>query len=213
MTTPFEDRHDAGRQLGEEMTPLAGDPKVLVLGLPRGGVAVAFEVARALEAPMDVFVVRKLGFPRQPELAMGAIASGGVRVLNESIIRQLGVRERDIEEAAEREGAELRRREDTYRQGKPPQELQGRTAVLVDDGLATGATMLAAVRAARARQAGRIVVAAPVASPDAVATLKREADSVVSLMTPADFHAVGQWYRHFHQVTDEEVCDLLARES
>ena len=211
MTTGFRDRTEAGRQLAETLGAYKGDASAVVLGLPRGGVAPAREVADRIGAPLDVFVVRKLGVPGHAELAMGALASGGVRILNEAVIRHLGISASDIDSAAEREERELKRREEAYRGDKPPLELFGRTAILVDDGLATGATMRAAVQGARARKATRVVVAVPVAPPDTARTLRKEADEVVCLMTPPSFVAVGQWYAHFEQLTDEEVCGILHR--
>jgi predicted phosphoribosyltransferase len=182
---------------------------VLVLGLPRGGVPVAFEVACALAAPLDVFLVRKLGLPGHEELAMGAIATGGVRVLNDHVIESTGVDEHAIDRAAVRELAELERRERLYRDGRPAPRVSDRTVVLVDDGLATGATMHAAVAALRRLAAGRIVVAVPVASPATCAEFEREADQVVCVETPDRFRAVGWWYDDFAQTADDEVCALL----
>ena len=184
---------------------------VLVLALPRGGVPVAFEVARMLDAPLDVFVVRKLGVPGHAEYAMGALASGGIRVLNQDAVQQLRIPQSAIEEVARSEQQELERRERLYRDGLPPSEVQGRTVIVVDDGLATGSTMLAAVRALRARHAGRIVVAVPVAAADTCEAMRAEADAVVCATTPRPFQAVGLWYRDFEQTTDEEVRRCLAR--
>jgi predicted phosphoribosyltransferase len=207
----FRNRTDAGRQLAEKLAAYANRPGVLVLALPRGGVPVGFEVARELGAPRDVFLVRKLGVPGYEELAMGAVATGGVRVLNDEIVRGLGISEHEIDAAAARELQELARRERLYRGDRPPPDIAGRTVILVDDGLATGATMRAAIAAVRQRQPARIVVAVPTASPDTCEALKAEADDVVCAMTPEPFLAVGHWYEDFTQTTDDEVRELLAR--
>ncbi|HEX3157565.1 MAG TPA: phosphoribosyltransferase [Gemmatimonadaceae bacterium] len=206
----FRDRTDAGRRLAAELAAYTHRADVLVLGLPRGGVPVAFEVAHVLDVPLDVFVVRKLGVPGHEELAMGAIASGGVQVLNEDIIQDLGIPERAIAAASIREQAELERRERRYRDGRPPPDVRGHTVLLVDDGLATGSTMRAAVAALRALQPARIVIAVPVAAPDVCAALGAEVDEIVCAETPEPFHAVGLWYGDFSQTTDDEVHDLLA---
>jgi predicted phosphoribosyltransferase len=184
---------------------------VIVLGLPRGGVPVAFEVAQRLGAPLDVFVVRKLGVPGFEELAAGAIASGGVRVLNEDVVRALPNAEQAIESVTARETAELERREQKYRDGRPAPELRDRIVILVDDGLATGATMRAAVKALRHSGTAKIVVAVPVGPPDTCREVEHEADETVCLSTPEFFQAVGQYYEDFSQTTDEEVRELLAR--
>jgi predicted phosphoribosyltransferase len=207
----FHDRFDAGRQLAAELPDYADRPDVLVLALPRGGVPVAFEVARALHAPLDVFLVRKLGVPGRKELAMGAIASGGVRVLNEDLVEGLGVPEDVLDAVTAQERAELERRERAYREGRPPPAVRGRTVILVDDGLATGSTMRAAVHALRAQGPARIVVAVPVGAPETCAEFQDEADEAVCARTPDPFYAVGLWYSDFTQTTDEEVRDLLAR--
>ncbi len=207
----FRNRTDAGRQLAQKLAAYANRPDVLVLGLPRGGVPVAFEVAQALGAPLDVFVVRKLGVPGHEELAMGAVATGGVRVLNDEIVRGLGISDHEIDAVAARQLQELARRERLYRGDRPPPDVAGRTVILVDDGLATGATMRAAVAALRQQQPARIVIAVPTASPDTSAALKAEADDVVCAMTPEPFFAVGHWYEDFTQTTDDEVRELLAR--
>jgi predicted phosphoribosyltransferase/pimeloyl-ACP methyl ester carboxylesterase len=206
----FRDRAEAGRLLGERLAREGdlGDP--IVLGLPRGGVPVARQVARALGAPLDVFLVRKLGFPGQPELAMGAIASGGIRVLNDELVGELRLTEELIDRVAEREEAELRRREQAYRGDRPPPDLRGKTVILVDDGLATGATMRAAVEAARTRASARVVVAIPTAPPHALRELRDRVDDLVSLLAPDPFHAVGLWYENFREVSDDEVRSLLA---
>lgn len=208
----FRNRIDAGRRLAERLAAYAGRPDVLVLGLPRGGVPVAFEVARALGAPLDVFVVRKLGVPGHAELAMGAVASGGVRVLNEEIVGGLGISESQINAVAARELEELARRERAYRNGRASPRISDKIVILVDDGLATGATMRAAVRALRHQHPERIVVAVPTASPDTCEALKAEADDVVCVTTPEPFLAVGYWYDDFAQTTDREVRDLLGRQ-
>ena len=207
----FRDRFDAGRELAARLSAYAGRSDVQVLGLPRGGVPVAFEVARALRAPLDVFLVRKLGLPGQPELAMGAIASGGVRVLNENLLRGLAVDPGLVEAVTRTEQAELARRERVYRAGRAAPDLRGKTVLVVDDGLATGTTMQAAVAALRQHPPERIVVAVPVGAVETCAELELEADRVVCALTPESFYAVGQWYRDFSQTSDEEVCALLAR--
>lgn len=204
----FEDRRDGGLQLAERLKALApGD--CVVLGLPRGGVPVAFEVARALSAPLDVLPARKLGAPMDPELALGAIASGGARVLNEDEIRRLGVTADELGAIEARERAELARRERLYRGSGPPPALAGKTAVLVDDGLATGATMRAAILAARSMGAARVIAAAPVGAPLTAARLALEADEVVCAALPAVFFSVGSFYREFPQTSDAEVREIL----
>jgi erythromycin esterase-like protein/predicted phosphoribosyltransferase len=207
----FRNRNEAGRLLAKKLTAYANRPDVLVFALPRGGVPVAYEVARALGAPLDVFVVRKLGIPGYEELAMGAVATGGVRVLNDEIVRRLRIPEYIIDAVAAREQQELARRERLYRGGRPPPDVRGRTVILVDDGLATGATMRAAIMALRQLQPARIIVAIPTASPETCEELKAEVDEVVCAITPEPFLAVGHWYEDFSQTTDEEVRDLLAR--
>jgi erythromycin esterase-like protein/predicted phosphoribosyltransferase len=206
----FRDRREAGRLLAEKLTAYANRRNVLVLALPRGGVPVAYEVAHALGAPLDVFIVRKLGVPGYEELAMGAVATGGVRVLNPQIIDRLGIPNHLIDAVAAREEKELARRELLYRGGRPPPDVRGRTVILVDDGLATGATMHAAIQALRQQQPARIVVAVPTASPETCEEMRAEVDDVVCAITPEPFHAVGLWYQDFSQTTDEEVRDLLA---
>ena len=208
----FRNRTDAGRQLAEKLAAYANRPDVLVLALPRGGVPVAFELARAFGAPLDVFLVRKLGVPGYEELAMGAVATGGVRVLNDEIVRGLGISEHEIDAVVARELRELSRRDRLYRGDRPPSDVAGRTVILVDDGLATGATMRAAVQALRRQQPGRIVAAVPTASPDTCQVLKAEADDVICAITPEPFFAVGHWYDDFTQTTDDEVRELLARQ-
>jgi predicted phosphoribosyltransferase len=211
ISRPFRDRVNAGKVLAEHLRKYAGRPDVIVLALPRGGVPVAYEVARALGAPLDVFIVRKLGVPGHEEYAMGAVASGGVRVVNQDVIRGLGLNDVAIERVAARELAELNRRERLYRGDRPEPDLKGRTVILVDDGLATGSTMKAAVKALRARGPARIVVAVPIAAADTCEALRREVDEVVCAVTPVPFHAVGLWYDDFRQTSDEEVHDLLAK--
>jgi predicted phosphoribosyltransferase len=205
----YRDRIEAGRALAALLRDYAGRGDVVVLGLPRGGVPVAAEVARALGVPLDVFMVRKLGVPGHEELAMGAIASGGVRVLNDSVIDALHIPPSIIERAALREQRELVRREAAFRGGRPAPELRGKTAILVDDGLATGATMRAAVSALRALGPARIVVAVPVGAADTCARFRAEADEVVCALTPFPFDAVGLWYEDFDQTSDAEVQAAL----
>jgi erythromycin esterase-like protein/predicted phosphoribosyltransferase len=207
----FRDRRDAGRLLAENLAAYANRPDALVLALPRGGVPVAYEVARALGAPLDVFVVRKLGVPGYEELAMGAVATGGVRVLNDQLVERLGIPEQMIDAVAARELQELARRERRYRGGRPPPDVRGRTVILVDDGLATGATMHAAIEALRQQKPTRIVVAVPTASPETCEEMKTKADDVICAITPEPFQAVGRWYQDFSQTTDEEVEALLSR--
>jgi predicted phosphoribosyltransferase len=207
----FQDRVEAGRQLAAELTAYADRPDVLVLALPRGGVPVAYEVARALHAPLDVFLVRKLGVPGQGELAMGAIAAGGVRVPNEDVLRALDIPDDVLDAVAGEERQELARRERAYRDGRPAPDVRGRTVILVDDGLATGSTMRAAVAALRRQGPARVVVAVPVGAPEACADFRYEADEAVCARTPEPFEAVGQWYADFSPTTDDEVRDLLGR--
>jgi predicted phosphoribosyltransferase len=205
----FADRRDAGRALAAALGHLRGRPDLLVLGLSRGGVPVAAEVARSLGAELDVFVVRKLGLPSQPELAMGAIASGGIRVLNDDVVAEAGVPAEVIERVTRREETELRTRERRYRGDRPPAPIEGRTVVLVDDGLATGATMRAAVEAVRTQRPADVVVAVPVAAAETCGRLARSGVHVVCPLTPDPFVAVGQWYRDFAPVTDGEVAELV----
>jgi len=195
--------------LAEKLAGYANDPTVLVLGLPRGGVPVAYEVSRALSAPLDVFVVRKLGVPGHRELAMGAIASGGVRVLNEEVLRILNISSAMIDMVAAQEQKELERQQRLYRGDAPFPELSGRKIIVVDDGLATGSTMRAAVRALRQSEPARIIVAAPVAAAETYGSLGREADEVVCCEVPESFYAVSMWYEEFGQTSDQEVRDLL----
>jgi putative phosphoribosyl transferase len=205
----FKDRRDAGRQLARRLSDFAGRNNLIVLGLPRGGVPVAFEVAQALGAPLDVFIVRKLGVPGHEELAMGAITADGVQVLNWEILRMLPDADAVLARVAGVERCECERREKEYRAGRPALDLTGRTVVLVDDGFATGATMRAAVAGARARGVARIIVAAPVGARETCQALAREADEVVCLIGPPEFFAVGQFYVDFSQTPDEEVRGLL----
>src|SRR5881397_758505 len=211
MERVFENRAEAGRQLAEKLDKYAGRADVIVLGLPRGGVPVAFEVAQRLGAPLDVFIVRKLGVPGFEELAAGAIASGGVRVLNEEVTRAIPHAHEMIEAVTVRETAELERREQIYREGRPSPELRDRVVILVDDGLATGATMRAAVKALRQRGVAQIVVAVPVGPPDTCREIEQEADETICLSTPPFFQAVGQYYEDFSQTSDEDVRELLNR--
>jgi predicted phosphoribosyltransferase len=208
MEPIFRDRTHAGRVLAGSLRKYSR-PETLVLALPRGGVPVAFEIAMELGAELDVFLVRKLGLPGQEELAIGAIASGGVRVVNERLVEALHLSRQLIDSIAEREVRELGRRESAYRDDRPPVQIAGRPAIVVDDGLATGSTMLAAVRAIRAQDPGRLVVAVPVAAAEACHHLRAEADEVVCGATPKPFDAVGNWYEDFNQTSDEEVQALL----
>jgi putative phosphoribosyl transferase len=206
---PYKNRSEAGRLLGGELAHYKSNPDVVVLGLTRGGVPVAAEVASALQVPLDVVVVRKIGVPFQPELAMGAIAGEGTQVLNHELIRSLGVRDRDVELVVTRERAEVERRERIYRRGRLPLNLKDRTAILVDDGLATGSTMLAAVAFAKKRLARRIVLAVPVASVEACEKLREKVDECVCLSMPDPFFSVGDWYWNFLPTEDSEVAKLL----
>jgi putative phosphoribosyl transferase len=207
----FQDRHEAGKRLAEQLTNYTNRPDIIVLALPRGGVPVAFEVAQALHTSLDVFVVRKLGVPGHEELALGALATGQVRYLNQKVVGEFNVMQKDIEAVTQAEMHELERRERLYRDDRPPPELRGKTVVLVDDGLATGASMYAAVMALRLRDPAKIVVAVPIASPQTCDAFRDVVDEVVCAVTPEPFYAVGLWYRDFSQTTDEEVRDLLAR--
>ncbi len=207
----FRDRSEAGRWLAERLQAYAGRPDVIVLALPRGGVPVAFELARSLGVPLDVFLVRKLGLPGQEELAMGAIASGGVRVLKDDVVGALSVPASVIDGVARREEQELRRREQSYRGARPAPDVKGRVVILVDDGLATGSTMRAAVRAVKQMQPARVVVAVPVAAASTRDDIAGEVDEIVCDVPPEPFLAVGRWYQDFSQTTDEEVHDLLER--
>jgi putative phosphoribosyl transferase len=207
----FRDRAEAGRALARKLGAYADRSDVLVLGLPRGGVPVAFEVARALNAPLDVFLVRKLGVPGREELAMGALASGGVRLLNEEVVRVLKIPPEVIDDVTVNERRELDRREHLYRDDRPAPEVAGSTVILVDDGLATGSSMRAAVAGLRLRQPAAIVVAVPVAAPSVCEDFRAEVEDVICARTPEPFQAVGHWYEDFSQTTDEEVHELLGR--
>lgn len=206
----FSDRREAGRVLADALDEYRDKPDVIVLALPRGGVPVAWEVAAALHAPLDVFVVRKLGAPRWEELALGALASGGGVVLNDEVVRSLQISDEQLQQVIERETAELARRETAYRGERAPVELTGKTMILVDDGIATGASMLAAVRAVRSADPAKIVVAVPVAPPSARRQLADAADDVICVTVPGSFLAVGEYYGDFSQTTDDEVRSLLA---
>ena len=206
---PFHDRFDAGRALARHLSTYANRSDGIVLGLPRGGVAVAYEVARALNLPLDVFIVRKLGVPGQEELAMGAIASGGVRVLNHGVISALGLNQLELDDVIRKEEQELRRREEQFRGECPPLDPKGKTVILVDDGVATGATMWAAITAVRQQAPAKIVMAVPVADPSTCEAFRQIADEVVCAITAEPLHAVGLWYQDFPQMTDDEVRELL----
>ena len=211
MTPLFRDRVEAGQILARRLKSVVADSDALVLALPRGGVPVGFEIAQTIHADLDVFLVRKLGVPGQEELAMGAIASGGVRVLNESVIQYLGVSSNVIDRVTALEQYEIERRERLYREGRPALPIANRTAILVDDGLATGATMLAAARAVRAKKPKRVIVAVPVASRDACEEFRRLVDDVICAETPEPFYSVGAWYEDFLQTSDTDVRQLLER--
>ena len=211
MKTQFFDRCEAGQFLAENLSNYANREDVLVLALPRGGVPVAAEVAKKLNAPLDVFVVRKLGLPGHPELAMGAIASGGVRVFNGEVVNALRIPDEVMDAVSAEELAELQRREKVYRAGLPPLDVEGKTIIVVDDGIATGSTMLAAVSALRQLNAARIIIAAPVVAASTYREMQHQADEVVAVMIPERFSSVGQWYEDFSQTSDEEVRELLAQ--
>jgi putative phosphoribosyl transferase len=207
---PFRNRTEAGQILARALAAKHRGDNAVVLALPRGGVPVAYEVAEALKAPLDIFLVRKLGVPGHEELAMGAIASGGIRVLNDDVVRSLGVRPQDIERTAAMETQEIARRERAYRGDRPPPDLRGRDVILIDDGLATGSTMRAAAQAVRTQGPSRILVAVPVAAESTCQAFRGEVDDVVCVFTPEPFYAVGLWYQDFTQTTDDEVRALLA---
>ena len=211
MSARFRDRSEAGRRLAAELRSYGNRNDVVVLGLPRGGVPVAYEVARALNLPLDVFVVRKLGLPWHEELAMGAIASGGVRLLNPDVVKAYGVSQRDVEQVTRREMQELERRERQYRGTRKFPDLTGKTVLLIDDGLATGASMRVAVEALRVENPDRVVVAVPVAAPETCESFRGIADDIVCAITPEPFYAVGLWYEDFAPTSDEEVHSLLDR--
>lgn len=206
---PYRDRAEAGRALARRLRAYAGRADTVVLGIPRGGVPVAFEVARALHAPLDVFIVHKLGLPSQPELAMGALASGGAWVVNEEVLREGGVSRAELEAVLAREAAELRRREDLYRAGRPALRLEDRVVLVIDDGLATGASLRAAVQAIASQRPARLVAGVPVGAPDSVAAMEALVDEMVCPLRPEPFHAVGLWYEHFGQTSDDEVRRCL----
>jgi putative phosphoribosyl transferase len=207
----FRNRIEGGRLLAAKLAHYANRPDVLVLALPRGGVPVGFEVARALDAPLDVFLVRKLGVPGHKELAMGAIATGGIRVINKDVVRGLRIPDHVIDQVAEIEQEELERRQRAYRGNRPEPEVQARTIILVDDGLATGSTMRAAVAALRQQAPQRIVVGVPIAASTTCNEFQHEVDEIVCAMTPEPFYAVGMWYQDFSETTDEEIQDLLEK--
>ena len=211
MEGVFRNRREAGQVLADLLAGYRDCPGVVVLGLPRGGVPVAYEIATVLHAPLDVMVVRKLGVPGHEELAMGAIASGGIQVVNDDVVRHLGITPAILASVAAVEQHELARRERTYRGERPPVSVEDRTVILVDDGLATGSTMRAAVAALRRRHPARIVVAVPTAAPETCEELRADVDDIVCAMTPTPFYGVGQWYEIFDQTRDDEVRDLLAR--
>ena len=210
MQSLFRDRVEAGQRLAEKLGQYAHRNDVIVLALPRGGVPVGLEIARALNVPLDVFIVRKLGVPWQPELAMGAIASGNTVVFNDEVVSALGDTDL-VDQVIARERVELDRRERLYRNGRPPPDVHDRIVILVDDGLATGATMRAAIQALRAQQPKKLVVAVPVGSPDVCEDLRRLVDEMICLATPEPFYAVGMWYQDFSETTDQEVRDLLQK--
>ena len=209
MASVFRDRRDAGQKLAAKLSAYTDRPDVVILALPRGGVPVGYEVARALDAPLDLFLVRKLGVPGQEELAMGAIAAGGVRVLNRDVVQMLNISNDVIDRVAAAEARELERRERLYRGDRPVLDLRGKTAILVDDGLATGSTMRAAIAALRQMRPASIVVAVPAASPETCEEFRKEVDDIICAFTPHPFYAVGLWYEDFSQTTDEEVRTLL----
>ncbi len=209
----FRDRKDAGKQLAAKLSVYAERKDVVLLALPRGGVPVASEIAKALHLSLDVFLVRKLGIPRHEETAMGAIAIGDVVFIDQDLVNRVGIPQRAIEQVIIKEKKELERRNIMYRSGKPPLDLKNKTVILVDDGLATGSTMHAAVAALKEQNVGQIIVAVPVSSDSAYRELSQEADKVICLSVPEDFYAVGQWYGHFPQTSDQEVLDLLSQAS
>jgi putative phosphoribosyl transferase len=205
----FRNRIEAGKELARLLMAYKDRPNVLVLGLPRGGVPVAFEIAQVLHVPMDIFIVRKLGVPGQEELAMGAIATGGTRVLNHRLIDDLGISQNVVDQVSQEEEQELHRRAEAYRGGRPLPQVQGRTVILVDDGLATGASMYAAVLALKLQKPYRIIVAVPVAAPETCDIFEKMVDETICAATPEPFYGVGAWYDDFSQVSDEQVRDYL----
>lgn len=208
---PYHDRYEAGEVLASHLSRYAGQPEVVILGLPRGGIPVAYQISRILDVPLDVFVVRKLGVPGHEELAMGAIASGDVQVINPQVTAFLKNSEMVLQEVSEREKCELNRREKLYRGNLPPVDVKGKTVILVDDGVATGASMRAAIKALKLSQVNKLVVAVPVGAAETCSELEQEVDEVVCAATPIIFYGVGQFYEDFSQTTDEEVRDLLNR--
>ena len=212
MTTRFRNRIEAGQQLAQQLQAVVCDPNILVVALPRGGVPVAYEIAQVLQAPLDICLVRKLGVPEQVELAMGAIATGGIQILNQGIIAGFNISPQTLQAVAARERRELKRRDRVYRSQTPALGAQGRTVILVDDGLATGCTMRAAIAALKQQRPEQMIVAVPVASPITCAQLEVEVDQVVCLQQPQSLQAIGNWYHDFTQTTDAQVCDLLARQ-
>jgi predicted phosphoribosyltransferase len=211
MRTRFANRTEAGQILAKNLAAYAGRSGLIVMALPRGGVPVACEVAQKLRAPLEVFVVRKLGVPGQEELAMGAIATGGVRVINHQVVESMGIPDDVMDEVARREQIELERREHLYREGRAAANVRGRTILLVDDGIATGSTMYAAISALRQLGASRIVVAAPTCSSETLRQMRSKADEVITVFSPEEFRSVGEWYEDFRQTTDEEVRACLAK--
>jgi predicted phosphoribosyltransferase len=207
----FSNRTEAGRVLASELTTYKDRTDTLILALPRGGIPVAYEIGLALGVPVDVFVVRKLGVPGQEELAMGAIATGDIRIINYEVVDQLGIGQNTIDAVTEREREELRRREELFRGHRKPHELRGKTVILVDDGVATGSTMRAAIAALRQLGPAKIIIAVPVVAPDTYRQLSSEVDEIIAAAVPEEFHSISQWYRRFEQTTDEEVRDLLNR--
>ena len=207
----FIDRRDAGKRLAQKLEEYAGREDVLVLGLPRGGVPVAYEVAKELNAPLDVFMVRKLGLPGHEELAMGAIASGGVRVLNEDVVIALDIPDSVIEAVSSREQEELERRERAYRGNRPRPQVEGKTVILIDDGLATGSSMRAAVAGVKTQNPAHVIVAVPAAAPETCEEFEDEVDEIICLAKPQPFYGVGLWYENFSQTSDEEVRELLSQ--
>lgn len=207
----YQDRTDAGQKLAQKLSQYLREPNTLVLALPRGGVPVAYEVATQLQLPLDVFLVRKLGVPGQQELAMGAIASGGIQVLNEDVIRLRNITPQTLENVAKQEQLELQRREQAYRSGRTALQVRGKRIILIDDGLATGASMRAAIAALRQQRPSQIVVAVPVASEQTCREFQQEADAIVCAMTPRPFYGVGMWYEDFSQTTDDQVRQLLQK--
>jgi putative phosphoribosyl transferase len=211
MAARYRNRTDAGQRLAAQLREYADRPDVIILALPRGGVPVAYEVARALHVPLDVFIVRKLGLPSHPELAMGAIATGGIRIVDDAVMRRFGVTDEQLAAVAAAEERELDRRERQYRDGLPSPDVTGKTVILIDDGLATGATMAAAAAALKAQRPARLVVAVPVAAPETCDAFRSIVDDIVCVATPEPFYAVGLWYEDFSQTSDDEVHELLAR--